>query len=126
MMKPQLADFTRIYREWIIRRRGTSDAVELRSEQWRLMLYCMASAATLGEAVQLLLRFKKLVWDRRVATELHDAGSGIALVSTCHWNRTQSVLVTPPDYPYRTSTFAARSGCCAVANACSTSRAAKR
>ncbi len=77
---PALAQFTRIYREWIIHHRGMSDAVELRAEQWRLMLYCMASASTLGEAIHLLLRFKRLVWDERVAIELRHEGRQVALV----------------------------------------------
>ncbi|TVV73911.1 AraC family transcriptional regulator [Sphingomonas solaris] len=75
-----LAGFIATYRDWIIRHHDLPGSRVDQVERSHLLLYTMTAAATLGDAIGLLERFRKLVWGDRGVT-LSGAGSGRVLLT---------------------------------------------
>ncbi|HEY3694398.1 helix-turn-helix domain-containing protein [Phenylobacterium sp.] len=79
---PALESFSSLYLDWILLQRGMSRRTADRREKSSLMLSCLVSAKSLGEALQLYGRFAKLLWGDAWLTEVRDAGESLELVFT--------------------------------------------
>lgn len=75
----EIADFTRLYSEWITFERGMVGPPEERIEQWLLLLHCMLGASTLFEALQLLARFSPLVRPKRGAIKFEETSNSVQI-----------------------------------------------
>jgi hypothetical protein len=53
----QSSEFVQTYREWIMLERGALGTQQERALHWQTLVHCMVSAATIAEAVDLLIRF---------------------------------------------------------------------
>jgi AraC-like DNA-binding protein len=76
---PSLRGFSRIYSDWITFKRGLSGDPSDRLEKNCMLLHCMLSAPTLGDALQLALRFNRFVRDERGLVAIREAGPLVAL-----------------------------------------------
>jgi AraC-like DNA-binding protein len=74
-----LRGFSRLYREWITFNRGVSGAPSDRLEKSHLLMHCMVSAPTLGDALDLVLRFRKYILGDRGVTEVVESGASVIL-----------------------------------------------
>lgn len=75
-----LAAFIDHYRTWIIAARDMGDAPQQWAEWSRLSLLSMLGAATLGEALAILVRFAPTLWRDRLHLALQEEGDQVALV----------------------------------------------
>lgn len=75
-----LSHFVRVYREWIALERGELGTQQEQVEQWQMLVHCMVSAATIEEAVGLLVRFSRVVWGERALAGTRSAKGYTALV----------------------------------------------
>lgn len=73
------SDFLSIYREWIILEHAMPGSRDERTERAQLALHVMASAATLGEALELLVRFTGLLQGNRGLTSVEEVGDRVKL-----------------------------------------------
>jgi AraC-like DNA-binding protein len=76
----QAQAFAEAYRSWIRLYQGIPGTPTDRLEKVRFLMCGMLAAPTLGEALEMLVRFGPLVLARRGPTEVRDAGANIALV----------------------------------------------
>lgn len=74
-----LRGFSQLYSDWIIFKRGVAGAPSDRLEKSSMLLHCMVSASTLGEAIELALRFNRFVRGERGLVAIKDAGAAVAL-----------------------------------------------
>lgn len=75
-----IAEFTGLYRTWILRERGMADSPERWAELGRLMLHSMAAASTVREAAEIVGRFAHTLYGDRLRAELREEGGAMALV----------------------------------------------
>lgn len=75
-----LSHFVRVYREWIALERGELGTQQAQVEQWQMLVHCMISAATVEEAVQLLVRFSRVVWADRALAGTRSGQGHVALI----------------------------------------------
>ncbi|MBU6267452.1 MAG: AraC family transcriptional regulator [Sphingomonadales bacterium] len=80
-----LGDFVQLYREWIVLERSELGSQQEQVAQWQMLVHCMVSAPTIGDALRLFLRFTPVVWGARAPSELRDEGRRIALVFNEPW-----------------------------------------
>lgn len=59
-----LKDFSELYLDWIFAERGLSRVDPDRREKTSLLLHCLTGAATLGDALDLSVRFSRILWER--------------------------------------------------------------
>lgn len=69
-----------VYREWITLERSELGTQQQQVAQWQMLVHCMVSAPTIGEALRLFLRFTPVVWGDRAPTVLREEGKFAALV----------------------------------------------
>ena len=74
-----LSEFVAIYREWITLERGELGTQQEQADQWQMLVYCMASAATISDAIAQLVHFAPVVWKDRAPSGLREEGSGFVL-----------------------------------------------
>lgn len=72
--------FKLLYRDWLMFHRGAPGQPADRHEKGSLLLHMMIGAATLGEALGLLLRFNQLVWGRQSLIAMEERGDEVALL----------------------------------------------
>ena len=77
---PLLSEFVQIYREWITSHRGRLGTQQQQAEGWQLICHAMITAADIGEAIGLLIRFGRVVWQERGPCELREEGDTAVLV----------------------------------------------
>ena len=75
-----LSDFVQTYREWIMLERGALGSQPEQALHWQMLVHCMVSAATIEEAIRLLILFSPIVWGERAPQELRDEGDCAVLV----------------------------------------------
>lgn len=74
----RLSAFLQFYRAWIIQTLGMGDAPEAWAERNAILLHLMTGGATIGEAIEMLVRFGKTVWGSEF--EYVDEGEKAALI----------------------------------------------
>jgi len=79
-MPSQLSEFVQTYREWIMIERGALGTQQEQVLHWQMLVHCMISAATVVEAVDLLIRFSPVVWGDRAPREFRHEGDFAILV----------------------------------------------
>lgn len=80
-----LDGFVQLYRQWIVVERAELGSQQMQSAQWQMLVHCMVSAPTIGEALRLFLRFAPLVWGERAPSTLREQGRQVALVFNEPW-----------------------------------------
>lgn len=75
-----LSDFLQTYREWIASTRGALGSREEQVDQWHMLVRCMITARTIGEAVEYLVRFGRIIWGDRSPAELRRGSREAELV----------------------------------------------
>jgi AraC-like DNA-binding protein len=78
--RARFEQFKLLYRDWVMFHRGAPGQPADRHEKGSLLLHAMIGAATLGEALALLLRFNQLVWGQPSLTAMEARGDDVALV----------------------------------------------
>jgi AraC-like DNA-binding protein len=78
--RARIASFADLYRAWIIRERGMADAPQAWAEKSSILLHLMVGGATVGEAVQILVKFRESVWGPQTRLSLDDRGADLAIV----------------------------------------------
>lgn len=75
-----LSEFVQTYREWISVERGRKGTQQEQAERWQLIVHGMLSASDLAGAIELLIRYAKVMWDGRGPSELRVDGKEAALI----------------------------------------------
>lgn len=75
-----LSEFVQIYREWISVERGRRGTQKEQAERWQLVVHGMLSANDLAGAIDLLIRYAKIMWGGRGPCELRLEGDSAVLV----------------------------------------------
>jgi AraC-like DNA-binding protein len=75
----RMARFVDLYRTWIIRERGMADDPDGWAERSSILLHLMVGGSTLGEAIEILLKFREAVWGPQTRLSLEDRGEAIAI-----------------------------------------------
>jgi len=75
-----LSEFVQIYREWISVERRRQGTQQEQAERWQLIVHAMVSAPDLSAAIDLLIRFARVIWDGRGPVELRLEGKEAVLV----------------------------------------------
>ncbi|MET0370521.1 MAG: helix-turn-helix domain-containing protein [Sphingobium sp.] len=70
-----LKDFSALYLDWIFAERGLSRVDPDRREKTSLLLHCLTGAPTLGDALELSVRFSRILWERGPAARTDTADS---------------------------------------------------
>jgi len=80
-----LSEFVQTYREWISLERGRSGTQAEQAERWQLVVNGMLSAPDLAGAIELLIRYAKVIWEGRGPCELRlDEKEAILVFSEPH------------------------------------------
>lgn len=72
--------FKLLYRDWLMFHRGAPGQPADRHEKGSLLLHAMIGAATLGDALALLMRFNQLVWGQQSLIAMENRGDDCALL----------------------------------------------
>lgn len=72
--RARFEQFKLLYRDWLMFHRGAPGQPADRHEKGSLLLHTMIGAATLGDALALLLRFNQLVWGQQSLIGMEDRG----------------------------------------------------
>jgi AraC-like DNA-binding protein len=78
--RARFEQFKLLYRDWLMFHRGAPGQPADRHEKGSLLLHVMIGAATLGDALGLLLRFNQLVWGQQSLIAMDDRGDDCALL----------------------------------------------
>src|SRR5262245_15953591 len=76
----RMAAFVDAYRAWIIDERGMSDDPDAWAEKSSILLHLMVGGATVGEAIEIFLKFRQSVWGPQTRLASEDRGEAIAIV----------------------------------------------
>jgi len=79
---PPLSEFVHAYREWIIVERGRPGTQQEQAERWQLIVHGLLSASDVEAAIRLLIRYARVMWDRRGPSQLRIEGDSAVLVFT--------------------------------------------
>lgn len=75
-----LSEFVQTYREWITVERGRAGTQQEQAEAWQLIVHGMLSASDVAGAIELLIRYAKVMWGGRGPSELRVDGKNAVLV----------------------------------------------